>query len=213
MTFQPEIVNDELWHHIEDLVVKHQPAHIIEIGSGDGHGSTSAFMSGMAKVQKRIALTCFEIDEERFAELTRTTNRMRKQVYCERKSTIPRAFYMSDEEIERMMTDPDIDINTKQYPLEMVLGWKREEFEKTPNCFGLCDYAGVADMVLIDGSAFTGDAELLLMWDASVVILDDTKDIKNWNNYWRLKQSPAHHVVADNQQLRNGYAIFERNTI
>ena len=66
------------------------------------------------------------------------------------------------------------------------------------------------DVVLIDGSGFTGEAELKEVYGSTLLILDDVNDIKNFSNYQRLKQSPDYKLIGENWQLRNGYAVFAR---
>jgi hypothetical protein len=65
-------------------------------------------------------------------------------------------------------------------------------------------------MVLIDGSEFTGRAELDEVYGAQYILLDDIGTFKNFENYERMRRDPAYHTLASNPALRNGFAVFER---
>lgn len=64
------------------------------------------------------------------------------------------------------------------------------------------------DLVLINGSEFTGEAELDELIGARWIALDDVNAYKNFHNYQRLSMDPDYTLIAENWQLRNGYALF-----
>jgi hypothetical protein len=66
------------------------------------------------------------------------------------------------------------------------------------------------DMVLIDGSEFTGHAELSLVMSAKIIALDDINAFKNFQSYQALISDPNYKVIAREMGLRNGFAIFEK---
>lgn len=68
------------------------------------------------------------------------------------------------------------------------------------------------DAVLIDGSEFTGTAELEEVYGARFLILDDTRTFKNYGNCRRLERDPAYRLLARSRWTRNGFAVFERAT-
>ncbi len=72
--------------------------------------------------------------------------------------------------------------------------------------------SGVADfdLVLIDGSEFTGAAELDRVYGARCIALDDVNAYKNYDNYQRLKRDARYRLVEEDWSTRNGYAIFRR---
>ncbi len=81
----------------------------------------------------------------------------------------------------------------------MGIEWIREEN-------GIEDF----DMVLIDGSEFTGKAELDLVFGAKYILLDDICTYKNWNNYKELVLDSNYKLLMEDHYLRNGYAVFVR---
>jgi hypothetical protein len=64
-------------------------------------------------------------------------------------------------------------------------------------------------MVLIDGSEFTGRAELDETYGAKFILLDDIRTLKNEFNYERLRADAFYTLVKENLDLRNGYAVFQ----
>lgn len=66
------------------------------------------------------------------------------------------------------------------------------------------------DMVLIDGSEFTGTAEISQIYGARFILIDDIDTFKNFANYHQLLEDRAYVLLEENPELRNGYAIFKR---
>ena len=66
------------------------------------------------------------------------------------------------------------------------------------------------DMVLIDGSEFTGKSELDKVYGARIILLDDINGFKNYDNYQRLVADKTYERIAENWRVRNGYAVFRR---
>ena len=66
------------------------------------------------------------------------------------------------------------------------------------------------DMVLIDGSEFTGKYELDKVYGARFILLDDINGFKNYDNYQRLVADQTYQLIAENWKVRNGYAVFKR---
>jgi hypothetical protein len=64
--------------------------------------------------------------------------------------------------------------------------------------------------VLIDGSEFTGRAELDLVYGARFLFLDDVVSFKNYHNFHRLHRDSAYQLRGSDPHLRNGAALFER---
>jgi glycosyltransferase involved in cell wall biosynthesis len=207
-TFTPEIKNDAFYFDIIKCVKKYQPKTIVEIGSADGLGSTQAFIEGIKAggLQRTCSLHCVELITERFWDLIKNTTKAGIHIEYHCGSTVSVDGYMSDEKIKTLLSDSYKDkINTWQYPLDTVLNWRKEEIKKIGQITNL---PRDIDMVLIDGSPFTGVEELKLFDSPKVVMLDDVMDIKNWENYEALKADNRYTLITENLKLRNGYAIF-----
>ena len=104
-----------------------------------------------------------------------------------------------------------------QYPLDQVLGWYHEciEFADPYSTNAIEDihieHNVNFDFVLIDGSPFSGEAELRcvrpFLAEKAIIALDDVNDIKNWANYHKLKGFAK--LLWEDWSVRNGAAIFQ----
>lgn len=213
---QPEIYNDELYYTIIELVKIKKPKTILEIGSATGEGSTTAFIKGALQIRPVPEIYCLETVRDRYNELVENT-REHKFVHCYNWSSIPLDDYINESGVEFLLkTVPKL--KTNQYPVKEVLKWlagDRAEIEKSQcSCNGIGKIkkaSGVRffDMVLIDGSPFTGFVELTRVLGAKIIILDDIIDIKNWDSYQFMTNNPHYTEIRKNEDLRNGYAVYE----
>ncbi|MHC5832091.1 MAG: hypothetical protein ACYT04_92970, partial [Nostoc sp.] len=96
--------------------------------------------------------------------------------------------------------------NLNLYPLERVLGWLRQDIEYV-NKSGVSDNGiqkikkenniDCFDLVLIDGSEFTGEAELDEVYGANLICLDDITTFKNYRNHQRLLADQNYVLIAE----------------
>jgi hypothetical protein len=107
--------------------------------------------------------------------------------------------------------------NLNQYPLDQVLGWYHECVESaqpySTNAIEDIHFEHKVDFnfVLIDGSPFSGEAELRcvrpFLAEKAIIALDDVNDIKNLANYNKLKGFAK--LLWEDWSVRNGAAIFQ----
>jgi len=107
--------------------------------------------------------------------------------------------------------------NLNQYPLDQVLGWYHECVESaepySTNAIEDIHFEHNVDFnfVLIDGSPFSGEAELRcvrpFLVEKAIIALDDVNDIKNLANYNKLKEFSK--LLWEDLAVRNGAAIFQ----
>jgi hypothetical protein len=107
--------------------------------------------------------------------------------------------------------------NLNQYPLDQVLGWYHECVESaepySTNAIEDIHLEHKVDFnfVLIDGSPFSGEAELRcvrpFVAEKAIIALDDVNDIKNLANYNKLKGFAK--LLWEDWSVRNGAAIFQ----
>jgi hypothetical protein len=212
MTFEAEVVDDSLYNAIVDCVCIFKPKLIVEIGSANGLGSTQAFIEGIihAKLEKYCQLHCVEINKQRFDDLQTNTMSSGVDIVYYNGTTIPYSMYPTSVMIDKFRTFLCEQFrDKKQCSLEQMLDWKAAE-RKLVETSLVVKLPRNADMVMIDGSAFTGNAELKLFDQPRVVILDDVVDIKNYQNYQKLNADVNYIKVKQDLGLRNGYAIFAR---
>lgn len=212
----PEVTNDAFYAAIRRLAQQERLTTILEIGSSSGGGSTEALVSGIRANPHRPTLFCMEVSRPRYSELKKRYEN-ESSVRCYNVSSIPVEYFPAEDDVARFYQTTRTNLN--DYPLERVLGWLRQDIEyvsgegvpqhgieiiKTEN--GIRNF----DMVLIDGSEFTGIAELEEVYGAKLILLDDTNTFKNFHNRQRLMQDPSYELVEENPTVRNGYAIFRR---
>lgn len=229
MNFKPEITRgDQLYKLIVEVVKEYQPKTILEIGSANGLGSTQAFVEGVYgnginnRILKRVNKTkmvCIEADPQRYEELVSNTE-MFSFIECINASSVPIEKYLSEDDIDLFMEDHGYLFNIIRYhSKDTVKKWRTDEIDMIKKTGVKQDGirqaiekigGGVFDMVLIDGSAFTAEAEFEMVNGAGVIILDDTMDIKNLNSMRKLCQNDKYKLIKDDVEHRNGYAAFEK---
>lgn len=215
---QPEILNDEFHATLKRYALRHDLKKFLEIGSSSGGGSTDAFVNSIKQRDdaSEVRLFCMEVSRIRFKALA---NHYAAEdfVRCYNISSIPANELPSKEEVINFYNSTHTTLNN--YPLETVLDWLRQDIEYIKNSGS--DVNGIRlikqanqiqnfDMVLIDGSEFTGERELFDTTGAKVIALDDVNAFKCWNAYQILLHTTHYELKEHNFSLRNGYAIFEK---
>jgi hypothetical protein len=209
--FTPEIVNDELAQLITQLAAEREVRTVLEVGSGDGMGSTQALLAGLRnKLDWKMA--CLETRGERFAQLFRNVP---KTVSCLQASSVPVTKWMRVEQVRKFNSDHLTMLN--KYPIAEILKWREGEVEAAKDLpqegiatikreFGVEAF----DLVVLDGCPFCGEADLDAVYGSRIIVLDDTNDIKNYTAFDRLAMDRTYQFEAGNVDLRNGYAVFRK---
>lgn len=214
----PEISNDSLYFALIECAKRPDIKTILEIGSSSGEGSTEAFVRAIRQRpdSSSVKLYCMEISQPRFEKLSaHYQNDSFVKPY--RLSSVSTQQFPSPDFVVNFYQE--IKTNLNLYPLEQVIGWLQQDLNYiTQNGLDACGIEiiktdqGVKqfDMVLIDGSEFTGFAELHLVLGARIIALDDINAFKNFQSYQELSNNPHYKLIARDVRLRNGFAIFER---
>lgn len=178
----------------------------LEIGGGTGDGSTQCI--------KTDNLFSIEINPDRIGR--HRMNLEARGGVSVQGSAVIKGLWMNELDVEEFYNTKKTNLN--QYPLAQVIGWHREcvELAKqyTTNAIEDIhfDYDVEFNFVLIDGSPFSGEAELRcvrpFLAEKAIVALDDINDIKNLDNYYKLKNSNAK-LLWEDWSVRNGAAIFQ----
>nr|MDJ0520330.1 FkbM family methyltransferase [Trichodesmium sp. MO_231.B1] len=210
----PEIKNDEFYKTIELIAREEDIITVLEIGSSSGSGSTEAFVTGLRNNPNNPQLFCMEISQSRFNALEERYKNY-PFVNCYHVSSVPLESFPTEDEIQKFYQNNQTNLNL--YPLQQVLDWWRQDTEYLKKS-GINDRGikkikqdnniDVFDVVLIDGSEFTGTAELEEIYGAKFILLDDINTFKNYDNYNRLLTDAKYILINQNKELRNGYAIF-----
>lgn len=213
---QPEIRTGRFARVLEMLAAEPGIGTILEIGSSAGAGSTSALLRGARRNPGKPTLFCVELSVPRFEALRRRYGDD-PQVRCYNTSSVP---------IEALATEQQVTHFYRAYrpkllraALALQLQWLAQDAEYLLRSQG-GDW-GIRriraehnidrfDLVLIDGSEFTGAADLDEVYGARIIALDDTLTFKNHENYLRLRADPAYEQLCSSRWSRNGFAVFRR---
>ncbi|MBD2360726.1 FkbM family methyltransferase [Anabaena minutissima FACHB-250] len=212
----PEIKNDEFYAAIQSIAREEDIKTVLEIGSSSGEGSTEAFVTGMRHNPNKPILFCMEVSKTRFTELNKKyENEDFVRVY--NISSVPIESFPSEREVIDFYNN--INNNLKLYPLEQVLYWLKQDIEYVNNSgfsgngiqkIKFENSIDFFDLVLIDGSEFTGSAELDEVYGAKIICLDDINTFKNYKNHHNLILDKNYELIVQNNHIRNGYSIFKR---
>lgn len=213
----PEIVGDDFSLTIAALASKSDVKRIIEIGSSSGGGSTQAFIDAIASRQdsEEIELYCMELSDARYAALRRFTKDY-DFVKCFNLSSVSTKEFPSVEEVVKFYSNRKTKLNN--VPLTEVLRWRDQDISFILNSgrdingiiaikstYGIDKF----DLCLIDGSEFTGMAELSCLLGARYILLDDTESYKCREAFEKLDADPSYELEKYNPELRNGFALFQ----
>jgi len=191
---------------------------ILEIGASSGQGSTEALVLGaMKNPDGPPQIHSIEVSKARIGQFQeRWTSH--PFVHGYNTSSVPLASFPTSADVTRFYRE--VRSKLRNVRLEKVLGWLQADLDylgEHPDLDAagirrIKEAAGIAvfDAVLIDGSEFTGEAELPEVYGARFLMLDDTRSYKNWSNLKRLEADPAYRTVKKSRWTRNGWAVFER---
>jgi hypothetical protein len=211
-----EITDDVFAQVIEDVAATAGVHEILEIGSSAGEGSTAAFVRGALRNPAQPRLHCIEVSIERHAALVERWSD-HAFVHCYNVSSVPAERFPSASEVEDFYRE--VPSRLREFELATVLGWLQQDIDylsdhalSSPGIAQIRERHGIDtfDAVLIDGSEFTGSAELDEVYGARFLLLDDTETFKNWANTRRLESDPNYRLVRADPSVRNGFAVFER---
>ena len=212
----PEIKNDAFYSAIYHLARTESIATILEIGSSSGEGSTEAFIKGISENPNHPKLFCIEVSKTRFKAL-QGRYASNKSVVCYNVSSVPLEAFPQEEEVLSFMKT--FNTSLRDFGHAEVIRWLRQDIDYVKNSDVLQNgiefiksEQGIEhfDMVLIDGSEFTGKAEFQLIYGAKFILLDDIRAFKNFQNYVSLLRDHNYELIEEQLFLRNGYAIFKK---
>lgn len=215
-----EIKNDELYNRIIDTIFlfAEQITTVLEVGASSGDGSTEALVMALSQLPNKELYT-LEIDQARFAALSQRYEQ-HEWVIPINKSAVHKSEYPSKGHISDFYNTTLTQLN--QYPLDFVLSWYDTEMKKVEY---LLDKVGAIDqimfdndikafdMVVLDGSPFTGYQEFQKIVGAKIIVLDDIIDIKHHYTQLALRDNKEYECIFCNAALRNGYAIWAKRNI
>jgi len=209
------VKTDPLGVILTSLVREYKPKNILEIGSSDGSGSSTIFAEAIKGSDSE--LFCIEIMDDRFLELKRRMS-LYPNVKCYQVSSVGLDGVVDADYIRSFRDIHRGKLNIwKFYKMELVMSWYKEVTDQIPlteiqegiDFIKWDNKIDLFDMVFIDGSPFTGMAELDLVYGAKVIIMDDTMDIKCYDPMMRLLNDPNYELLSRNDNYRNGFVVFK----
>ena len=214
---EPEIINDSFSMVIKEIASNSNNKTFMEIGSSSGAGSTKAFLDSLAQRvdTENIKFFCIELRSERFEKLNEFITNF----------AFAKAFNVSSVAIDEFPSEANVSnfynnysTNLNKYPLQEVLKWRRDDIEyikrtgKNFNGIKVIKHENKIehfDVCLIDGSEFTGYAELKYLIGSKYILLDDTEAYKCRKSFLHLKNDENYQLIEHNPNLRNGFAVFK----
>jgi FkbM family methyltransferase len=211
----PEVKDDPFYRAILEFSRSAKIKTVLEIGSSSGEGSTEAFVRGLRENPHRPTLFCMEVSKPRF-EALRARYAGDSFVKPYRVSSVGLNKFPSEAEVTRFYNQY---LAGRFHPLPEVLRWLRQDIEYIRSSAApengirqIKHENGIEffDLVLIDGSEFTGKAELEEVYGARFIFLDDINSFKNFENFQRLAADPNYLLREADRSVRGGYAFFEQ---
>lgn len=203
---------DPLAETLTELIGTYSPRTILDIGASDGTGSTQI----MHDASDEAVIYCIELDPDRFASLkqfARDRNRIHPY-YC---ASVKTGLIEKDMIIQASKLFPNWDA-WRSVGLQYMLDWYDrtlivlsmveipDGIDYIKNRHGITDF----DMVLMDGSPFSGMAELQLVLGSDVIVMDDVNDIKCHEPYHYMMEREDYQLLSQDLNFRNGFAVFKK---
>ena len=206
-----------LFEVTQKLIEQKNIATILEIGSGHGNNSIQYLAKGLSNIENpNKRLYCIEAKHEQYNNLIHNTTQY-DFVTCFNKSSITgKNFVVKDFDNDIWLSPYNGIAKTNSYSKDLVRSWYDEEEviirEATEGVLDTIMPDMYFDMVVIDGSEFTGYSEYLLIKDrCKYLVLDDVhKCYKNLQVYEEIKSNGMWDIIYDDPEDRNGTVIAVR---
>lgn len=221
-TIPAEILNDKFHAELVKLAQSSALRTYLEIGSSSGEGSTSALAGGIrARSDKaNVRLFCMEVSKER-ANTLQSYYAQDEFVRCYNVSSIPSDAFPDEGELEHFFFKVRYPFKPRkaqrkfeeaQRGLKVDLDYLREHGADGYGIRQIKQENQISnfDFVLIDGSEYAGERELMEVMGAKVIALDDIQTFKCWTAHRLLLAHPGYRLVSQSKRTRNGFSIFER---
>lgn len=214
VVIKPEISDDGFARLITDIASRADVRTAIEIGSSNGAGSTSALVKGLSDRPDPL-LVCLELSKPRFEELKDRFSHL-GWIHCLNEPSVPVDQFPTEEDVSTFVKDHGSEARYEN-PLSEILRWRRQDIEYVERnyqgrngirtAFELAQVTAF-DLVLIDGSEFTGSAEWRALEGAKYVLLDDVVTFKNHATRAQLLRDDRYELIDEDLSCRNGYSVF-----
>ncbi|MDD2850956.1 MAG: hypothetical protein PHY09_03535 [Desulfuromonadaceae bacterium] len=208
----PDKADHELYFTIQRILYFDDSIRtILDVGAGDGSGTTDAVITAI-KNKQDVRVFCIEADVKKFDELKK---RLYVNATCYKGSSVAINDYMTLKATSLFYKH--IPTITNYYSLDTVLQQRQAELNNLLSN-NLTDSAideikasfslSAFDFAILDGSMFTGEADLNAVYGSKYIVLNSVRSIKNYANIIRLNKDPDYCLIDGNIESRCGYAIY-----
>lgn len=185
---------------IYDLATNNENKTFVDIGTWNGLGSTKCFIEGMKSNTDSVLYTIENNSEK---------HEYAKSIWLEtiEKHNLNVSFLngslIKNNDIDYWLSENNILLNEEQkYWLSI---------DKTNSINNIELDCKSIDILLIDGSDYSGYLELILLKDISkYILLDDVNSLKNEMARQYLLDSDDFELISEDLTSRNGYSVFKK---
>ena len=200
------------------LAVRPDLKTFLDIGGDEGFAGGHALAEAVLARADMAGVTVFCLERRAAAcEALKARHAAHPQVHVWHLPSVAPEEYPSDQAVTYFYQTATTTLNTQR--IDQVIARLRQDrdqlrlarlteggIERVKAASGIQQF----DLVVIDGSEFTGEAELLHCLGARVIVLNGVNAHRCFNAYRMLASHIAYQLVQQNLQLRTGYAVFER---
>ena len=185
---------------IYELAKKEENSVFVDIGTWNGLGSTKCFIEAML-FNKKSTLLSIENNIEKFEfAKNKWTNFIQNNNLNVR---FINGSLIKNENVDNWIISNDINLSEEQKY------WITIDKSNTQNIIEI-DTEKI-DILLIDGSEFTGYLEMMMLKDISnYILLDDVNSLKNKMSRDYLMQCDDFQLVFEDLNSRGGYSVFKK---
>lgn len=172
----------------------------VDIGTWNGLGSTKCFIEGM-KSNKDSVLYTIENNFEKYESAKSTWKDVIDSFGLN--VNFMNGSLIENEDIDFWLSENKIILDDNQkYWLTI---------DKTNSVHNVSLDLKQIDILLIDGSDYSGYLELMLLKDFSkYILLDDVNSLKNEMSREYLLESDEFELISEDLNSRNGYSVFKK---
>ncbi len=216
--FFPKKIDEELYFIIQSsiyLILNNGGKFnsILIVGAGNGEGAVQAIALAYPDIKPNV-LFCIEPDNDKFLELESRYSSVAKSYNC---SSVKTSDYISEHELTAFYKYIPSVMN--KYPLESfitALNNEKHTLDRTNrSCDGIRNIRRLHklehfDFVVLDGSLFSGEADLDAVYGSVFILLTSVNSIKDYANHKRLSEDDNYILLLSNLTPRAGYSMFGR---
>lgn len=193
-------INQDFGKIIYELASNSENKTFVDIGTWNGLGSTKCFIEAM-KSNKESVLYTIENNQEKY-EYAKSIWTASIEEYNLNVNFLNGSLIKNDD-IDLWISENQISLDeTQKYWLSI---------DKTNSINNLIIECTSIDILLIDGSDYSGYLELILLKDISkYILLDDVNSLKNEMSRQYLLDSDEFELISEDLYSRNGYSVFKK---